>query len=109
MTRATPSPDHLGLLTLARAAIRARDDRVLWKKDPDDACERHRALCDALWEELEQQIAQFDGLVPVAEHPALKRQKMIAQMRREIADTVKHAITDAMEELAKGPMLDEYR
>jgi hypothetical protein len=102
------SPEHMALLSLARATFRARDDRVLWNSDPEEACERHGALCDALWTELENQIAAADGLVIVHQHPALKRQKMIANMRREIVQAAQNAITEALEELAKGPMLDSY-
>lgn len=108
MTRAVLSPDHLTLLSIARAAFKARDDRHLWRQDVRKAAEEHGCACDALWEELERQVAQFDGLVPVAEHPALKRRKMIAQMRSEIVATAQNAISEALEELAQGPMLDEY-
>ncbi len=102
------SPEHMALLSLARATLRARDDRVLWNKDAEEACERHGALCEALWTELENQVAVADGLVVVHEHPALKRRKMIASIRREIVEAAMNAITEAMAELAKGPMLDEY-
>jgi putative protein kinase ArgK-like GTPase of G3E family len=102
------SPDHMALLTIARAAFKARDDRHLWRQDVSKAAAEHGAACDAIWEELERQVAQFDGLVPVAEHPALKRRKMIAQMRTEIVATAQNAIIEAMEELARGPMLDDY-
>ena len=93
---------------MARAAFKARDDRHLWRQDVRKAAEEHGCACDALWEELERQIALFDGLVPVAEHPALKRRKMIAHMRSEIVATAQNAITEALDELAQGPMLDEY-
>lgn len=102
------SPDHLALLSLARAAFRARDDRHLWRQEALKAAEEHGAACDALWEELERQVAVHDGLVPVAEHPTLRRRKMIAQMRHEIVTTANHAIAEALDALAQGPMLDDY-
>jgi hypothetical protein len=103
-----PTPDHMAILSLARQTLRARDDSVLWEKDFEKACEWHGTCCNSLWEELERQIAQFDGLVPEEEHPSIKRKKMIAQIRREIIDTARNAVTAAMNDLADGPMLDKY-
>lgn len=98
-------PDHMRLLSLARTAFRARDDRHLWRKDPARAAEEHGIACDLIWGELESQCAALDGVVPIAELPAAKQVRMIAQMRSEIIAVVQDAVMGALDELGKGPML----
>jgi hypothetical protein len=99
-------PDHLRLLSLARAALLARDNRALWKASIRHAAEEHGAACDALWDEIERQVTVQDGRVPVLEHPAAKHKRMVLQMRSEIVAVVQDALTDALSELADGPRLD---
>ncbi len=65
------------------------------------------AACEALWEELERQICIQDGNIPVLEHPSVKYRKMIAQWRREIIGTTQDAVVDALDALAKGPMMED--
>lgn len=96
------SPDHLHLLALARAAIKARDDGPLWRKSPRLACEVHGAACDAVWDELERQVTIADGAVPVLEHPSATKVRRAAQMRGEIIAAVQCAVEDALDDLAKG-------
>lgn len=96
------SPDHLHLLALARAAIKARDDGPLWRKSPELACEVHSESCNAVWDELERQVTIADGAVPVLEHPSATKVRRAAQMRGAIIDSVLHAVTDALDDLAKG-------
>lgn len=96
------SPDHLHLLALARAAIKARDDRAAWKCNWEVAMETHGAACDAVWDELERQVTIADGAVPVLEHPSATKVRRAAQMRGEIIDSVLHAVTDALDDLCKG-------
>lgn len=96
------SPDHLHLLALARAAIKARDDRALWRKSPEHACEVHMQSCDAVWDELERQVTIADGAVPVLEHPSATKVRRAAQMRGEIIATVQCAVEDALDDLRKG-------
>lgn len=96
------SPDHLHLLALARAAIKARDDGPLWRKSPEHASEVHGAACDAVWDELERQVTIADGAVPVLEHPSATKVRRAAQMRGEIIDIVLFAVTDALDDLRKG-------
>lgn len=96
------SPDHLHLLALARAAIKARDDGALWKRSLREAVETHGAACDAVWDELERQVTIADGAVPVLEHPSATKVRRAAQMRGEIIDSVLFAVTDALDDLRKG-------
>jgi hypothetical protein len=96
------SPDHLHLLALARAAIKARDDKTLWKRSLREAVETHSAACDAVWDELERQVTIADGAVPVLEHPSATKVRRAAQMRGEIIDAVQHALSDVLDDLAKG-------
>lgn len=100
-------PDHLALLAIARAALVARDDRQNWRNNPSQAAEIHGAQCDALWDELERQVAIQDGKIPVIDHPETKRIKMIAQWRREIVSVALNAVTEALDELADGPMMED--
>lgn len=100
-------PDHLRLLSLAKAAFKARDDRTLWRENPMAAAEEHGFHCDALWDELARQCTERDGAVPELEPPSVKRRKMVANMRREIVATAQNAIIEALEELADGPMEDD--
>lgn len=100
-------PDHLAILTLAKAAIQARDDRTAWRKGIARAAEAHGVACDAVWEELERQIALQDNQIPVLEHPKVKQQRMIANLRSEIVNTAMVAIESALHELAQGPMLED--
>ena len=101
-------PDHLAILMLAKAALAARDDRTAWKKGVAHAAEIHGAACNAVWEELERQVSLQDGRIPVAEHPRVKEQRMVAQLRTEIVNVALASIEEAMSELANGPMLGEY-
>lgn len=96
------SPDHLHLLALARAAIKARDDKTLWRKSPELACEVHAESCNAVWDELERQVTIADGAVPVLEHPSATKIRRAAQMRGEIIAAVQHALSDVLDDLANG-------
>lgn len=96
------SPDHLHLLALARAAIKARDDKTLWAKGWETAVEIHGAACDAVWDELERQVTIADGAVPVIEHPSATKVRRAAQMRGEIIASVQHALSDVLDDLANG-------
>ena len=100
-------PDHLRLLSLARAALLARDNRALWRASIEHAAEEHGAACDALWDEIERQVTIQDGRVPVAELPSAKHKRMVRQMRSEIVAVVQDALTDALSALADGPRLDD--
>lgn len=101
------SPDHLHLLALARAAIKARDDRALWRKSPRLACEVHAESCDAVWDELERQVTIADGAVLVLEHPSATKVRRAAQMRGEIIAAVQCAVEDALDDLRKGIGLED--
>ena len=100
-------PDHLRLLSLARAAFKARDDRHLWRHNIDLAAGEHGVACDQVWDELERQVAAQDGRVPVAELPAVKKRRMIAQLRSEIVATAQNAIISALDDLRRGPLLED--
>lgn len=100
-------PDHIAILTLAKAAIQARDDRTAWRKGIAFAAEAHGVACDAVWDELERQIEVQHGRIPVLEHPKVKQQRMIANLRSEIVNTALVAIESALDDLARGPMLDD--
>ncbi len=98
-------PDHLSLLALAKAAIRARDDRALWKRSALEGAELHGAACDALWRELESQGCTHAGGIPVLEHPSVRHKRMVRQMRSEIIAVVQASLEDALNSLADGPRL----
>lgn len=100
-------PDHLRLLELAQAAFKARDNRHLWRMDTMKAAEEHGFYCDALWEELARQTAARDGEIPTLEHPSVKRRKMVADLRREIVEAAQGAMIAALDELARGPMIED--
>lgn len=95
-------PDHMRLLSLARAALIARDNRALWKASIRHAAEEHGAACDALWDEIERQVTLQDGRVPVLEHPSAMHKRMLRQMRSDIVG----AVQDALETLRDGPRLE---
>lgn len=101
-----PHPDHLAILTLAKDALRARDDRTAWREGISHAAEIHGAACNAVWEELERQVCLQDGRIPAIEHPRVKQQRMIMNLRTEIVNTAMLAIESALVDLAKGPMLE---
>ncbi len=96
------SPDHLHLLALARAALKARDDNTLWKRSWKEGVDTHGAACDAVWDELELQVAIADGAVPVLEHPSATKARRAAQMRGEIIAAVQSALSDVLDDLANG-------
>jgi hypothetical protein len=56
-----PFLDLRKILELAKAALATRDDQALWKRDFDAAAEAHSEACNALWEELEEQVARHLG------------------------------------------------
>jgi ParB family chromosome partitioning protein len=62
---------------------------------------------DALWDELDRQVALQDSHVRVMEHPIVKKRRMIADLRREIVSAAQCAMIDALEELAGGPRLED--
>ena len=99
-------PDHLRLLALARAALTARDNRALWRASITHAAEEHGVACSALWDEIERQVNLQDGRVPVLEHPSVRYERMVRQMRSEIVAVVQDALTDALNSLADGPRLE---
>lgn len=98
-------PDHLRLLALAKAAIRARDDRLLWKRSALEGAEMHGAACNALWSELDRQVYEQDGGIPVLDLPSVKHKRMVRQMRSEIIAVVQASLEDALDALADGPRL----
>jgi uncharacterized protein with FMN-binding domain len=100
-------PDHMALLAIAKAAFAARDDRHNWRKNPDLAAENHGVHCDALWDELERQVTIQDGKIPTIDAPERKRRKQIAEWRREVVSAALNAITEALDELADGPMMED--
>lgn len=100
-------PDHLRLLSLARASFKARDARVLWRQNPEAAAEEHGFHCEALWTELERQVCEQDGAVPILEHPSVQRRRMIANLRREIVDAAQNAIIEALDAVARGPAMGD--
>lgn len=94
-------PNHLALLALARRAIDA-ESGPLWKQNPAEACDRHGASCDAVWDELRRQIDEQDGKVPVLEHPSVKASKLARRMRAEILATVQAAVDQALYDIHEG-------
>ncbi len=100
-------PDHQRLLELAQAALKARDNRSLWRQNVMKAAEEHGFYCNALWKELERQTDDRHGQIPTLEHPTVTRRKMIANIRREIVAVAQNAMIEALDDLAYGPMMDE--
>jgi hypothetical protein len=100
-------PDHMRLLELAQAAFQARDNRHLWRQNTMKAAEEHGFYCDALWDELGRQVGLQDGLIPVLEHPSVKARRMVADLRREIVMTALSGIEQALDDLARGPILED--
>lgn len=92
------SPDHLHLLALARRAIEA-EAGPLWRKDPEEAFNRHGAACDALWDELRRQIDLQDGKVPVLEHPSVQQILLGKRMRATILAACAAAVEQALDEV----------
>ena len=101
------SPDHLHLLALARAAIKARDNKTLWQRSWKEAVDTHAAACNAVWDELERQVTIADGAVPVLEHPSATKKRRAAQMRGEIIAAVQHALSDVLDDLVNGTLDQE--
>lgn len=100
-------PDHMRLLSLANAALLARDHRALWRRDILRAAEEHGAACDELWDELERQVAIADGKIPVLEHPSVTKRRRARQIRAEIVNACRDAISDAMDQIIDGGLLDD--
>lgn len=100
-------PDHQRILELAKAALKARDDRQLWRHNVVKAAENHGFYCDQLWEELERQCCDLGGDLAVLEHPSVKQRKMIANLRREIVNAAMIGIEQALDDLAQGPMMED--
>lgn len=98
-------PDHRYILELARAALQARDNRQLWRQNIRKAAEEHGFFCDALWAEIERQLDEQFDRIAVIEHPSIKQRRMIANIRREIVAVAQHAIEEALNDLADGPMM----
>lgn len=96
------SPDHMHLLALARAAIKARDDKTLWTRSFEGAVNTHGAACDAVWDELERQVVIADGAVPVLETPRAAKARRHAQIKSEVMAAVKAALSGALDDLAAG-------
>jgi hypothetical protein len=101
-------PDHQRILELAQAALKARDNRALWRMNVKQAAEEHGYYCDELWRELERQTDDRHGEIPVLEHPSVRMRTMVANIRREIVATAQNAIEEALNELAEGPMMEDY-
>ncbi len=99
-------PDHLRILSLAKSALQARDNRALWKASILHAAEEHGAACNALWDEVERQVTLQDGRVPVLEHPSARHARMLRQMRSEIVSVVQDSLMDALETLKDAPQLE---
>jgi LmbE family N-acetylglucosaminyl deacetylase len=108
MTDAPLHPDHQRILELARAALKARDNRQLWRQNVLKACEEHTHWCNALWEELERQCCDQHDTLNVLEHPSVKQRKMIANLRSEIVNAAMVGIEQALEELSRGPMMEDH-
>lgn len=107
MTAPALHPDHLMLLSLTVNAMTTRDDRMLWTHNLDSAAAKHGAACEALWDELERQVAVQQGRIPVIDHPSVKYRNMVARWRREIVAVTQDALMGALNDLADGPMLAE--
>lgn len=100
-------PDHERLLMLARNALAARDNRILWRDDIDRAAAEHGGWCDDLWDELERQVAEKDGKIPALEHPSLTKLRRARQIRAEIVNACRDAISDVMDQIIDGGLLDD--
>lgn len=98
--------DHLRILSLARAALKAADDRALWKNTERGAAV-HGAACDALWDELARQVDINDGKIPVLEHPSVKQVNLAKRMRSDIIAAVQNATAEALDNLISGALTDE--
>ena len=108
MTEAPLHPDHQRILELAKAAIQARDNRQLWRHDTLKAAEEHGLYCDQLWEELDRQCNDRHDDLNMLEHPSVKQRRMIADLRREIVTAAMNGIEAALDELAKGPLMEDF-
>lgn len=100
-------PDHLRLLTLAKAAFKARNDRTLWRQNIERAADEHGTACDALWDELERQVDEQDGKIPVLEHPSATKIRRARQIRAEIVNACRDAISETMDQIIDGGLLDD--
>jgi hypothetical protein len=107
MIAAPLHPDHQRILELAKAAIKARDSRELWRHNTLKAAEEHGFYCDQLWEELDRQCYERHEEINVLEHPSVKQRRMIANLRRKIVTTAMNGIEAALDELAKGPLMED--
>jgi LmbE family N-acetylglucosaminyl deacetylase len=107
MSDAPLHPDHQRILELARAALQARDNRQLWRQNVLKAAEEHTHWCNELWEELERQCCDQNNGLNVLEHPSVKQRKMIANLRSEIVNAAMNGIEAALDELAKGPLMED--
>lgn len=94
--------DHMHLLSLAKAAFKARDDKPSWRADVLEASEKYGAYCDALWLELERQVTLADGGIPVIEPPSIRQRRLARELRKEIIAACQDAVSDALEEIANG-------
>ena len=100
-------PGYLHLLALARAAIKAADDKALWKKSIERAAADHAAACDALWEEIHRQVDVFNGEIPVLEHPSVKQIKLATRLRSEIIAHMQSVVAEALDDIINGALIDE--
>lgn len=107
MTDQPLHPDHLKLISLAQAALKARDDRTRWQANVTNAAEAHGAACEAVWDELERQVIIQDGRIPTIEHPTVRYRRMVAQMRGEIVAHCQNAVIEALDSLQDGPSLED--
>ena len=101
------TPAHAHLLSLAQCALTARDDRAAWKKNPENASAAHGAACDAVWKELEDQVAAQSGRLPVLELPSVKQIRMAKRLRDEIIAAVQNAVVEALDDIISGALSDE--
>lgn len=107
MTDHTLHPDHHKLISLAQAALKARDDRARWQANGTNAAEEHGAACEAVWDELERQVTIQDGRIPTIEHPTVRYRRMVGQMRGEIVAHCQNAVFEALDALQHGPSLED--
>jgi hypothetical protein len=103
----TLSPAHAHIIALAQRTFTARDDRSLWKKGPETAIATHGEACDALWKELEDQVAAQDGQLPVLEMPSVRQIRMAKRLRDEIIAAVQGAVVEALDDIISGALADE--
>lgn len=99
-------PDHLHILALANTALLAADNRVLWRDNTFRAAEEHGHACDALWDELTRQVVLQDGKIPVLEHPSATKRRRAREIRAEIVNACRDAISEAMDQIIDGGILD---